>query len=266
MNAHVKINDYFQTHIDEDDYNNAKNLYDSFRALPETDPNHISNFKGWLRYYNMIDCKPLNEALTNSFDKFYECFGIDANLFLSLPSMAFKAMFNLSDTTMPCVVSFNQTNDDVRQRFRQWVIGGMCNVYRRDLNLTDDDSPINSKIAPNGKPFVTGISFDFNGMYNGCQAEIQPTSPGVKWEKSGRKFKKNIMTSGTSLAAQQWLYYMQEQDLVKNDNGEKIQIEHKYHRGEHQVKRSYGSDTWSVDGYFEKNGVKYFLEFHGKTA
>ena len=73
------------------------------------------------------------------------------------------------------------------------------------------------------------------------------------------------MTSGTSLAAQQWLYYMQEQDLAKDDNGNKIQIEHKYHRGEHQVKRSYGSDTWSVDGYFEKNGVKYFLEFHGKS-
>ena len=212
----------------------------------------------------MIDCKPLNEALTNSFDKFYECFGIDANLYLSLPSMAFKAMFKLSDTTMPCVVSFDQTNDEVRQLFRHWVIGGMCNVYRRDLNLTEDESPVNSKIAPNGKPFKVGISFDFNGMYNGCQAEVQPTSPGVKWSKSGRKFKKKVMTSATSLAAQQWLYFMQESDLLKDEVGQKIQMEHKYHRGEYQVKRSHGAGTWSVDGYFEKNGVKYFLEFHGK--
>ena len=211
----------------------------------------------------MIDCKPLNEALTNSFNKFYECFGIDANLYLSLPSMAFKAMFNLSDTTMPCVVTFNEPNDQVRQLFRHWVIGGMCNVYRRDLNLTEDESPVNSKIAPNGKPFTTGISFDFNGMYNGCQAEVQPTTPGIKWVKSGRKFKKSIMASGTSLAAQKWLYFMQESDLVKDANGNKIQIEHKYHRGEHKVKRLSGSKPWSVDGYFVKNDVRYFLEFHG---
>ena len=213
----------------------------------------------------MIDCKPLNEALTNSFNKFYECFGIDANLYLSLPSMAFKAMFNLSDTTMPCVVTFNEPNDQVRQLFRHWVIGGMCNVYRRDLNLTEDESPTNSKIAPNGEPFTTGISFDFNGMYNGCQAEVQPTTPGIKWVKSGRKFKKSIMASGTSLAAQKWLYFMQESDLVKDADGNKIQIEHKYHRGEHQVKRLSGSRPWFVDGYFVKNNVQYFLEFHGMS-
>ena len=211
----------------------------------------------------MIDCKPLIEAITNSFDKFWECFKIDANLHLSLPSMAFKAMFNLSDKSMPCVVSFNEANDAVRLLFRSFVIGGMCNVYRRDLNLTEDESPINSKIAPNGLPFKAGISFDFNGMYNGCQAEVQPTTPGIRWEKVGNRFNKSIMVSGTSLAAQKWLYYIQESDLAKDNNGKKIQIQHKYFRGEYQVPRS-GGGSWSVDGYFEKNGVPYFLEFHGK--
>ena len=214
----------------------------------------------------MIDCKPLNEAICNSFDKFWECFKIDANLHLSLPSMAFKAMCNLSDKAMPCVVSFNKANDEVRQLFRNSVVGGMCNVYRRDLNLTDEESPKNSKIAPNGHPFVAGISFDFNGMYNGCQAENQPTTPGIRWIKEGNGYRKSIMTNGTSLAAQKWLYYIQETDLAKDGTGKKIQIQHKYFRGEHQVKRGNGFGTWSVDGYFEKNGVSYFLEFHGKST
>ena len=258
------FNELKQVEIEQSDYDEAKSLYEEFKSLPESHPNHIQNFKGWLKYYNMIDCKPLSEAITNSFDKFYTCFKIDANLHLSLPSMAFKAMFNLSDKDSPCVVSFNEGNDDIRQLFRSAVIGGICNVQRRDLNLTDDESPRNSKIAPNGLRFKAGASFDFNGMYNGCQAEVQPTTPGIRWTKKRNRYRKSIMASGTSLAAQKWLYYMQESDLAKDDMGNKIQIQHKYFRGEHQVKRSYGSDTWAVDGYFEKNGVSYFLEFHGE--
>ena len=73
------------------------------------------------------------------------------------------------------------------------------------------------------------------------------------------------MASGTSLAAQKWLYFMQESDLVKDADGNKIQIEHKYHRGEHKVKRLSGSKPWFVDGYFVKNDVRYFLEFHGMS-
>ena len=231
--------------------------------LSDDDPNKISNFKGWLKYYNMIDCGPLNEAITNSFNKFWECFHIDANLYLSLPSMAFKAMFNLSDKSMPAVVSFNQTNDEVRQLFRDSVVGGMCNVFRRDLNLTSDDSPINSKIAPNGHPFAAGSSYDFNGMYCGCEAEHQPTTPGIRWLKNGSKYRKSVMISGTSLAAQKWLYYIQETDFARDKSGAKIQIQHKYFRGEHQVERLTEPGTWSVDGYFIKDDVPYFLEFHG---
>ena len=259
------FNELKQIAIEDADYDEAKSLFDQFKSLPESHSDHIKDFKGWLKYYNMIDCRPLNEAITNSFNKFYDCFKIDANLHLSLPSMAFKAMFNLSDKSAPCVVSFNKTNDEVRQLFRSSVIGGICNVQRRDLNLTEDDSPRNSKIAPNGEPFKAGISLDFNAMYNGCEAEVQPTTPGIKWIKSGNWYKKSIMASGTSLAAQKWLYFMQESDLAKDSNGNKIQIEHKYFRGEHQVKRSSGSDTWSVDGYFEKDGLSYFLEFHGES-
>ena len=130
------FNELKQIDIADQDYNDAKTKYDELRNLPEDDPDHISNFKGWLKYYNMIDCKPLIEAITNSFDKFWECFRIDANLHLSLPSMAFKAMLNLSDKTMPCVVSFNEANEEIRQLFKRLQMGSTLNgAEKRNAEL-----------------------------------------------------------------------------------------------------------------------------------
>ena len=101
-------------------------------------------------------------------------------------------------------------------------------------------------------------------MYNGCEAEDQPTTPGVLMKSEGQTFKKSLMTSQTSFVAQQWLYYMQETDLVLN-NGFRIQIQHKYFRGEHVIRKATMTQgTWAVDGYFEKNGINYYLEFLGK--
>ena len=80
----------FQCEISDDEYNKAKAEYDRRRSLPTNHEDHISNFKGWLRYYNLLDCAPLVQAISICFDKFYEFFGIDPNLHLSLPSIAFK--------------------------------------------------------------------------------------------------------------------------------------------------------------------------------
>ena len=84
------FNELRQSEIDETDYNKAKDEYERRRSLPETDPNHISNFKGWLKYYNECDVMPLVEALSKCFDKFYEYFKVDPLINLSLPSLAFK--------------------------------------------------------------------------------------------------------------------------------------------------------------------------------
>ena len=64
--------------------------YNRRRNLPSNHPDHMKNFRCWLKYYNELDVKPLVEALMNCFDKFYEYFGIDPVLYLSLPSIAFK--------------------------------------------------------------------------------------------------------------------------------------------------------------------------------
>ena len=65
------------------------------------------------------------------------------------------------------------------------------------------------------------------------------------------------MTTGTSLGAMQWLYYMQTTDLCVDARGNTVQIQHKYHRGETKI------GQYEIDGYFEKDGEKYFLEYNG---
>ena len=65
------------------------------------------------------------------------------------------------------------------------------------------------------------------------------------------------MTTQCSFAQIQWLNYVQETDLCVDSSGNRIQIQHAYHRGE--VKK----DSFKLDGYFVKDGQEYFLEFLG---
>ena len=95
-------------------------------------------------------------------------------------------------------------------------------------------------------------------MYLWSQTQDMPLTPGLQWTKSGTTFQKSVMMSGVSLGQLQWINYVQESDLVLDDNGSRVQIEHAYFRGE----KSLGGFTF--DGYFEKNGIKFFLEFNGK--
>ena len=43
----------------------------------------------WLKYYNLLDCRPLVDAILKSFEKFHEYFGVDPMVNMSLPSIAF---------------------------------------------------------------------------------------------------------------------------------------------------------------------------------
>jgi len=73
-----------------EEYENAKSLFDYRMKLPENNSNKWNNFKDYLEFYNMLDCEPLVEAISNSFAKFYELFELDPMLFMTLPSIAFK--------------------------------------------------------------------------------------------------------------------------------------------------------------------------------
>ena len=66
-----------QVAVNDDDYNEAKALYESKCSLPEGDPERWTNFADFLRYYNLLDVRPLVQALSICFQKFREFFGVD---------------------------------------------------------------------------------------------------------------------------------------------------------------------------------------------
>ena len=153
------------TNISFEDYNQAKQLFESRLALPRGDPNRWQSMIDYLRWYNLLDVRPLVEALQNCFDSFNRYFNVDPLSSVSLPSLAFQAMFSLFDKNLPLAHSFNEKFDEVRQLFRSSVIGGLTTVTHRHVNLEDDSGPPASRIAPNGKRFTSVSFWDFNAMY-----------------------------------------------------------------------------------------------------
>ena len=91
-----------------------------------------------------------------------------------------------------------------------------------------------------------------------CQQKDLPTTPGILWTLKDNKFKKNIMMAGVSLGQLQWLSYLQHYDKTfKDKDGNLIQIEHAYFRGEHKI------NNYAVDGYVSMENGQIFLEYLG---
>ena len=60
-------------------------------------------------------------------------------------------MLALYDQKMPFVYSFNQQNDDIRQWFRESIIGGLSAVYHRHIDLSGNDISLHAaRFVPNG--------------------------------------------------------------------------------------------------------------------
>ena len=66
-----------QAEVDEEEYNESKNLYESRRSLPDGHPDKWTNFGDFLKYYNLLDVRPLVQALSICFRKFREFFNVD---------------------------------------------------------------------------------------------------------------------------------------------------------------------------------------------
>ena len=157
------FNSLKQTEVDDDDYESAKLEYENRKMLPSHDPRHIKNMSCWLAHYNSLDVEPLVEAINNSFQKFHELFAVDPNIELSLPTIAYKAMFQLADMNLPKCFTFDMQRDHIRQLHRDNIIGGLSSVYHRHIDLTgSQSSPKNSQIAPNGAKYSHAIFIDFN--------------------------------------------------------------------------------------------------------
>ena len=246
-----------KTEVDPEVYAASKSEFERRMSLPEDHPDKMFNFKCWLKYYNNLDTGPMVEAINNSFTAFHKFFDVDPVANLTLPSIAYRSMFNLYDKDLPLAYSFSQRFDHVRKLMRENQVGGLTNVFQRDLNLQDETGPWTARYAPNGDRYTYCGFWDLNSMYLTSKKKFMPLSPGIEWVMKGGKAIKRLMTDQISMGQMQWLYAIQETALCVDSNGKKIQIEHGYHRGEVEI---YGC---KVDGYMVKDGREHFFEYLG---
>ena len=249
-------------------YIEVKREFHRRKLLPKGDKEKINSMLGWLRYYNVQDVGPLAVAIENCFASYKKYFEVDPLLAVSLPSLAQTATFLNYRKTDPLVFSFSKINKEVHALFRANVLGGVVNVYHRHVSTFDQPNiPVAARHAPNGEKFSLITMFDFTSMYLSCQQKEMPTTPGILWTmQSNGEYKKNIMTSGHSFKAQQWLVFMQESDpFLLNANGKRSIIQTAYHRGEHKIPKAHRTEQfWTVDGFaITDHGCKIY-EFNGE--
>jgi len=189
----------------------AKTEFFRRKLLPKGHPDRIVSMYGFLKYYNLQDVQPLAIAIENCFECYHKYFGVNAMTAMSLPSMAQTAMFSNYKSDAPYIYSFPDENQGINKLFRDNVLGGLVNVYRRHVCTYDREGvPEAARYSDNGDPFSSIVSLDFTSMYLTCQNDYMPTSPGILWTLKNKKYTKNIMCAGHSFKAQQWLCYRQE--------------------------------------------------------
>ena len=167
-------------------------------------------------------------------------------------------MMNSYDKNLPLAYSPGEKFSEVQDEYRVEVIGGITIVFRRDINLEDEDSPWASRYTNTNERFTYFGFFDFNAMYPSCMRKKMPLTAGIFWDlKDGTFVKKQMLeVEQISFPHLQWIYYRQAIDGYDNQ-GQFVQIEHAYHRGEKSF------EGLKPDGYLFKNGKHYFYEFQG---
>ena len=92
-------------------------------------------------------------------------------------------------------------------------------------------------------------------MYLWSTEQNQPLTPGLRWIKSNKNYRKQYLATGGSFKALQYLYYQQ---ALLDRAGYNVNIEHAYFQGEKYV---YG---YKCDGYVSIDGREIVYEFHGE--
>ena len=166
-----------RSNCDLDEYNICKAEYNRRRALPETHPDKMWNMSCWLKFYNLMDVAPLVMAIETAFENYAKNFNCDPAIKASLPGLAFDAMCQMSDKTMPLI--YTHDNEKYHKVFKNNIVGGICNVYHKLIYIGDDEKyPPASRNAPNGQPFTYCLFLDFNSMYLGAQMQNMPLTAG----------------------------------------------------------------------------------------
>ena len=167
------------TNVPLEDYEAAKAEYDARRLLPPDHPEKIHNFVDWLKHYNNLDTYPLSKAICNSFGQFFKSSGMDPSWGVSLPAYAQNCMFENYDKSAALCWSFWRRFDEIREIFRQNLLGGLVNCYHRLTDLSGQEGlPESAQKAPNGDQLTRLMFFDFNALYLYAQRLPFPSTPG----------------------------------------------------------------------------------------
>ena len=94
-------------------------------------------------------------------------------------------MMNSFNSKMPYAYTPGPEFKAVQDNNREVGIGGITNVFRRHINLTDQPSPPASKFTVTGERFTYFGFLDFNAMYPSCMKKKMPLTAGIKWELKG---------------------------------------------------------------------------------
>ena len=209
------INDFrtlLKPDVDEDIYTQCKNEYDRRLQLPSGHPEKWENFEDYLRFYNLSDVKPASLAMINQFKVYEENFGSYANHFLGLPGFAKHSMFKMYDSACPNIFTFPPTSDATHV-FREGIIGGLTNVYKRHATLDQSEEAAHAaKYSKRGNPWREISFYDINSMYPSTFGEKFPCGLGFEWTAGHRgRLQKKLMTNRkVSIESLQWLDFMQQ--------------------------------------------------------
>ena len=94
-------------------------------------------------------------------------------------------MMNSYDPRMPYSYTPGPDSKMIQDNNREVGIGGITNVFRRHINLTDDPSPYASKYTQTGERFTNFDFYDFNAMYPSCIKLKMPLTAGIIWKLNG---------------------------------------------------------------------------------
>ena len=92
---------------------------------------------------------------------------------------------NSYNPKMPYAYTPGQTFKFIQDNNREVGIGGITNVFRKHINLTDQPSPLASKYTATGERFSKFMFLDFNAMYPHCMKKKMPLTAGIHWKLKG---------------------------------------------------------------------------------
>ena len=142
--SHSEFKSSLKGDVDFETYTECKNEYERRISLPNDDENKWYSFEDYLRYYNLSDVVPASFGLITQFKTYFDNFGIYPYQYLGLPQFAKSAMYKLYNKETSHVFSFPK-DSKATQIFRDMVIGGLTNVYKRHVTLANEDVPARAK-------------------------------------------------------------------------------------------------------------------------